>query len=165
MRIHCQTPAPPRGFTLIECLVYMAVLVVFLVLAFGAYTQCLESSRHLQRAALDISQALDAGERWRDDVRLSSGFACSNQTLTLTQAAGRVQYIFESNAVRRATATNAARILANVKNSRMLRDDYEHVVALRWELELATTRSNPPVRPLFTFKAVPGAPKETGANP
>jgi Tfp pilus assembly protein PilE len=153
-----------RGITLIELLIYIAILGIVLDLAWNAFYRAYDHSRCLQNAASDISRALNAGERWREDARASSGFAISNQSLTLTQVAGVVCYTFESNAVYRSAGSNSIRVLNDVKDSRMLRDDYGAVAALRWELELATTRSNPPSRPVFTFKAVPHPPKRP-SNP
>jgi prepilin-type N-terminal cleavage/methylation domain-containing protein len=173
-----------RGFTLIELLAYMAILVVVSGLAFAAYLRCLNNSRLIQGNASDISQALNAGERWREDVRMASGFSCSESSLTLTQAAGVVQYVFESNAVYRIAGDRSARTLNEVKSSRMSRENfriqiepgtsgqhdngaqtYPTVVALRWELELATVRTNPALRPLFTFKAVPALSPKRLATP
>jgi Tfp pilus assembly protein PilE len=58
-----------RGYSLIECLVYIAVLAVVLNLSFVAYYRYEQHTRSLRRNADDITRALRAGERWREDVR------------------------------------------------------------------------------------------------
>jgi len=80
-----ETTRAERGVTLIECLIYIGLLVIIVGLAWAAFSRALDSSHRLQDSASDISRALDAGERWREDVRQSSGFACSNQSQALTQ--------------------------------------------------------------------------------
>ena len=57
------------GYLLIECLVYMSVLVVVLGLGLGAFYVCWDYSKALHYATDDITAALHAGERWRADIR------------------------------------------------------------------------------------------------
>ena len=61
-----------RGYSLIECLVYIAVLAVVLNLSFVAYYRYDQHTHSLRRNADDITRALRAGERWREDVRTAS---------------------------------------------------------------------------------------------
>jgi hypothetical protein len=46
-------------------------------------------------------------------------------------------------------------LLKDVRNSRMTSDRREKITAWQWELELKQSRKDAPIRPLFTFKAVP----------
>jgi hypothetical protein len=65
-----------------------------------------------------------------------------------------VEYTFNEGSVWRRDAGHSARVLAHVARSSMARDDaYQRVTALRWELEMETTRTNARIKPLFTFKA------------
>ena len=63
----------PAGYLLIECLVYMSVIVVVIGLGFGAFYVCWDRSKALYYATDDINAALHAGERWRADIRSATG--------------------------------------------------------------------------------------------
>jgi Tfp pilus assembly protein PilE len=58
-----------RGYTLIECITYIAVLLLLLNAAFASYYRCELNAANLRRNADDILRALHAGERWRADIR------------------------------------------------------------------------------------------------
>jgi hypothetical protein len=151
-----------RGFLLIDCLAYMALLLVMLTLAFLAFHQMLDHSKKLQRNAADIARALDVGERWRAEVRTSVRAPRLEQTghdlvLHLPRAQGEVLYSFRDGAVwRKDTARATAEwiaVIPKAQSSRMLAEGRKHVTAWRWELELAADKT-PRVRPQFTFQAV-----------
>jgi hypothetical protein len=143
---------------LTECLVYMALLVVVLGLAYEAYYRCEENSKRLNQNVDDIVRVLQAGELWREDIRTAQAVTASEASLRLAQSNATVEYVFEGNAVwRRAGGQVApARFLPGVKASRMEKDERRHVTAWRWEVELASREKAPRYRPFFTFEAVPG---------
>ncbi len=62
-------PSWKRGFTLIECMIYIVVLAVVMGLGFSAFYRFLENWRDLARSSEDILQVLKAGELWRADIR------------------------------------------------------------------------------------------------
>ena len=64
--------AGQRGYLLIEALVYIAVIVALLGVAYAAMYRCIDRSIALRRNADDITSALHAGERWRADVRAAT---------------------------------------------------------------------------------------------
>ena len=66
------TPPGQRGYLLIEALVYIAVVVTLLGVAYAAMYRCVDRSFALRRNADDITSALHAGERWRADVRAAT---------------------------------------------------------------------------------------------
>lgn len=155
-------PSSNRGISIIECLVYGFVLLILLGIAYSAFYRCVENSYALRRNAEDIATALRAGERWRADIRSTTGSVQSESTpdgsyLHLQSERGPVDYQFTSNSVlRRAQSGPWVTLLPNVKASAMQADPRGEVSAWRWELELRP-RSKKPVRmaPLFTFIAVP----------
>ena len=142
---------------LMECLVYMALLVVVLGLAFEAYYRCEENSKRLNQNVDDIVRVLQAGERWREDIRTAQAVTAAEDSLRLAQSNATVDYVFERNAVwRRAGAQGPlAPFLRGVKSSRMERDERRRVTAWRWEVELASREKAPRYRPFFTFEAAP----------
>ncbi len=168
MNTRRSNPQPNRkGITLIECLVYVAILGAIMTVGFSMYYHMSDGSRSLHKAAADIVRALDAGERWRDDLHAASGtaelssLAGGGQRFAIHRAGGDVVYEYRDNAIWRqaGSETNLQLWLAAVKSSAMVPDSREHVKAWRWELELQT-RTNAPggpqLKPLFTFVAVAG---------
>lgn len=157
----CTSVPRQRGTSLIECLVYIGVLFVVLAVAGAAYARVLDHTRQVRRVAADIARALDAGERWRADVRAATAplrlvTEGPIQTLHLPQSAAEVVYVFDgSNVVRRAGAGAPGQtFLTRVKASRFVPDPRQHVTAWRWEVELQPGPRPGRTPPLFTFLAV-----------
>ena len=160
--------ADRRGYLLVEVMVYIAVIVAVLGVAYAAMYRCIDSSIALRRNADDITSALQAGERWRADVRAATGSvrvedSAAGQLLYLEGAGKTVVYHFATNSVARRLGEGPwVRLLPHVKASTMSADSRQQVTAWRWELELQTraTGSVRPgrIRPLFTFFAVPARP-------
>lgn len=157
--------SPTRAFTLIECLVYMAVLFIVIGVGYVAMYKSMDSSAGFRRNATDISQTLKAGEHWREDIRNASGpihveNAGENQiVLHIPQPQAEVDYQFSSNNVsRRVVGRDWTPVLEHVKNSSFIADHRQTVACWRWEIELVTYSKSPSkTRPLFTFIAVPSA--------
>src|SRR6266571_9332449 len=119
------------GFMLEECLVYLAVSSVLLGLAFGAFYRVMENAKGLRRNAADIARALQAGERWREDIHRATGplrlvgmEGAVEQAFHVPQQTGEVVYFFTgTNVVRRANPDAPwIETLAAVKHSRLVRD-------------------------------------------
>lgn len=147
------------AFSLIECLVYIAVFFVILGVALGSYYHMDEQSRGFARNSSDIVSAMQVGERWRADVRTATNAAFFDRNLefVLTTKNGEVSYFFRDGVVWR-QGTNESKsmpVIANVKSSLMKADPRSQVKAWRWEIELQAQRTNATVRPIFTFLAVP----------
>ena len=161
------SPAAPMrrqaGISLAECLIYISVWSVLLGFSFAAYYRVVDNTTRLRRNAADIARVLQAGERWRDDIRRAAGplklvgaEGTANQALHIPQASGEVVYYFTGTNLLRRAGEDApwSEALARVKVSRVNRDAREPVVAWRWEVELNAGKKKPAVRPLFTFQAV-----------
>jgi hypothetical protein len=149
-----------RGITLIECLVYIGALATVFGMGTAAFYHSSASSATLRRNAADIAQVLHVGERWRADVRAATQplrFDAAEQTLHLPHNETVVAYQFAEHQIRRRSRTDApwVVILPRVAQSQMGPEPRTHVTGWRWELELKTMREPAPLRPLFTFTAVP----------
>jgi len=149
---------------LIECLVYVAVFMVIAGLATAAFYRALENSRRLRRNVADIALALQAGERWRAEVRSATAplrlvTEPAQQTLHIPRGADEIVYSFVQGTLLRRAATNAAwtKALANLKSSQMAREERNGVVSWRWEIEFKSQLKETRVRPLFSFLAVAAA--------
>ncbi|HEX4119101.1 MAG TPA: hypothetical protein VH619_00635 [Verrucomicrobiae bacterium] len=157
MKLRCHRNRKSAGYFLIELLVYMALLVVIWELAYAAYWRCLDNSKRLQLNAAEILQAVEAGERWRGDVRLSRSASIHGNLFTLVQPGDTVEYRFDKESVmRRSTRSNrTVCLLNNVRFSGMNADPRRQVRGWKWELEMQSSKKPPFLRPLFTFEAVP----------
>jgi prepilin-type N-terminal cleavage/methylation domain-containing protein len=153
-----------RGFTLLECLVYMALLVVVVGVATGLFFQSWDDSKSLRRNAEDIVRALHAGDQWRADMRAATGPVQLTETdgaeqLRIPVVAGEIIYAFSNGELCRKSGPDSVNKvwLPNVKSSRMQSDSRGNVATWRWELELKTVKRTARYRPLFTFETVAGS--------
>jgi hypothetical protein len=157
MKMFLRTDFTRSAFSLVECLLYIAVFFVVLGLALGAYYQMDEQSRGFARNSSDLVQTMRAGERWRADVRLATAPPLLDDTgvLRIAQKEGQVRYSFRDETVWRQAPGEKTpmAVLQNVKGSAMAVETRSHAKAWRWEIELQTKRTNATLRPLFTFLA------------
>jgi type II secretory pathway pseudopilin PulG len=157
------TIGPSDGFTLIESIVYAALLVIVLACAMTVFYQYWDDSRALHRNADAIVRILHTGDQWRTDVRAATGPVTladvdGVKQLRIPAPAGEIIYSFSEGELRRQAGTNANRILlSNIKSSQMQADPRQNLTAWRWELELKTAKRTTLYRPLFTFESVGGA--------
>jgi hypothetical protein len=142
---------------MLELLVFLALMVVVLNLAYAAYWRCADNAKRLQQNADDILAAVQAGERWRDDIRLAQDAATNQDGVKIIQSGDTIEYRFDQQAVWRHSAQTGQtiRLLSKVKTSAMRPEARRQVRAWRWEVELQARKAPPYLRPLFTFEAVP----------
>jgi hypothetical protein len=148
------------GYLLIECLVYLSVIVVVLGLGIGAFYVCWDYSKALHYATDDINTALHAGERWRADIRNATGKVTvetrpEGEVLQIPCGTSEVLYRFNAGEIRRQVAPSdfSELLLPTVKASQMVMDARGPVGAWRWELELKSRRKEARLPLLFTFEA------------
>jgi len=158
-----KSPRQQRGYLLTEALVYIGLVFVLLGVAYAGLYHFIDNSVVLGRNAQDVSRALHAGERWRQDVRSANSSikmetSPEGETLRLSGRRGEVSYTAREGALwRRIDQGPWVRVLKDVKSSLMQADVQPQVTAWRWELELqpqtkAAIKAGR-VRPLFTFLA------------
>lgn len=150
------------GYSLIEMLVYGAVLVIIMATAYFALYRCTDTSVGLRRNANDIVEAVRAGEDWRADIRQATRpiqLATTNgeQVIEIPTARNVIGYRFAENTMFRRVGNNDwSPLLQNVKASTFASEPRREVTAWRWELELQMrTKKFTQTPPLFTFMAVP----------
>ena len=148
------------GYLLIECLVYLSVIVVVIGLGLGAFYVCWDYSKALHYATDDITAALHAGERWRADIRNATGKITVETTpegerLRIPHGAGEIIYNFNVGEVRRQIASSgfSELLLPRVKASQMVTETRGTAAAWRWEVELTPRRKETHLSLLFTFEA------------
>lgn len=152
------------GILLIECMVYLGVLVIVVGIGFAAFYACWDNANALHKNADDITRTLNLGEQWRADIRRATGpITVENQPdgqlMHIPIGNNEVIYAFTAGRIERKLSAAAAWtiVLPKVKASRMETDNRSRVKAWRWEVELSPTRAKARLRPLFTFEAVPPA--------
>jgi Tfp pilus assembly protein PilE len=145
------------GLLLLELLVFMALMAVILGAAFAAYYRCADNSKRLQENAADILATMQAGERWRDDIRLARDTIIDSDGVKIIQPGDTVEYRFAEQSIWRHSDKTGRTIclLSKVKTSAMQPEARRQVSAWRWEVELQSRKAPPFLRPLFTFEAVP----------
>jgi hypothetical protein len=162
---HSPSKNQAGGYLLIEALVYIGLLFAVMGVGYLAVDRCIDRSMVLRRSLDDLSAGLAAGERWRADVRASSGSIHLSTTndesvITIHRPSGAVSYRFTGHAIWRKPASGSwSKILARVKSSEMIEDPRDHVLAYRWELELerrtkGITQASR-ITPLLSFTAAP----------
>ena len=146
-----------RGFTILEAITYVAVLLMVLSGAFASYSRCQLSSSSLRRNAEDIIRAVHAGERWRVDIRAAIQMPrLTPGGIIIPLQDGEIAYEINDGTMWRQTAGKRIAVLKQVKSSTMQRESRGIVAAWRWELELASQKKTGSTRPLFTFEAAEG---------
>jgi hypothetical protein len=148
------------GMLLVECLVYMVLFAMLLGGATTVFYFCWDHSEALIYATDDISRALNAGERWRADVRAATGkiivqTESTNQTVQIPEGNTKVVYRFSAGEIRRQASPGKPfeLLLPRVKTSQMETEPRGDLTAWRWELELAQHKKETHLPLLFTFEA------------
>ena len=103
-----------RGFLLLDCVMYLALLALILGMTYAAFYRAHENAQNLDRNAAALVRALRAGERWREDVRSATAPPrvredAGEMLLELPQAAGVVRYRFHEGTVSRQAAVTCRR--------------------------------------------------------
>jgi hypothetical protein len=160
LQAHRNRRAP--GIMLIECMVYLAAVVLVLGLAFALFHTCSDQYVGLRRNAEDITRALHAGERWRDDIRRATapvGYLASDPRpmWRIPQRDTDVYYLLEAGSLWRFASSNSVpeEVLGRVLSSEMRDETRGEVRCCAWAVELKSRLKGPHVRPVFHFLAVP----------
>jgi hypothetical protein len=148
------------GYLLIECLIYLSMLVVVISLGLGAFYICWDYSKALHYATDDITAALHAGERWRADIRNATGkitvaTTAEGERLRIPQGTNELIYSFSAGEVHRQLASSgfSELLLLKVATSQMVTETRGPVAAWRWEVELTPRRKETHLSLRFTFEA------------
>jgi len=148
-----------RAYSIQEMLVCISLIALVLSMAFVVDHAFGRSGQLLTCCVDDVMDATLAGERWREDLRSATGeVTLKDGVLSIPQKKRAVVYRLHAGRVLRSTGGRDAwaPVIRNAKASRMVHDVRHGVASWRWELELRTRAREPRVRPLFTFRAVPG---------
>jgi hypothetical protein len=160
MKLNCQRRRD-TGMSLDQCLVYISVLGVILCISGMSVGKAWDAHRAISRSANDIQRAVNAGERWRQEIRsaLRPPEMCTIEAqpaLRITTAQGVIEYRQCAGTLQRRDGVNGAWLVAlhRVRDSQMLALTSTPAPAWRWELEMEPAHKRARLRPLFTFTAV-----------
>lgn len=160
LRPHISNLRVRAGMMLIECLVYLAVFAILLGLGTAAFYFCWDHTQSVITTTNRIEFALQAGERWRADVRAATGkismeTTTNGETLRIPAGSKEIIYRFADGKLQREIPSQNCSfpLLAKVKTSDMKPETRAGVAAWRWELELAPPRTDAQFPLLFTFEA------------
>jgi hypothetical protein len=152
------------GILLIECVVYIAVFAIVVMVGMAAFYVIWDNSMALRRCSDDIGGALRAGEVWRADVRGATGkiqtaITPDGALLKIPCGRGEINYRFSGDTVWRKSTPAApwAPVLTRVKNSQMKIEARTQIKAWRWDVELLQRRSRVKLPLSFSFEAVASA--------
>ena len=152
-----------RAMALIDCLIYLVLMVLLFGMTVLAFLETLRHSTELDRVTVTTVRALQTGEQWREDIRAGRGLPQmveleGRTELRLATATGEIGYAVQDGVVFRRPAPTApwVEVLNSVKVSRFRPDRRTRVTAWRWEIELDQRRENQRLRRVFSFNAVPG---------
>lgn len=163
---HPRRPAT-GGYTLIECLVYIVVLLSILAVGFGALNRIWTVSAQIRRESDDLRAVLNAGERWREDIRQSTGAIRSeregeNQVLIVRAGAtNEVQWAFDGGRVLRREGSDSTWVplLSRVRRSRAGEEVRHDIPTWRWDVEFEPVSKKARFQRAFSFVAVARPPQ------
>lgn len=161
-----------EGTTLIECLIYIAVVTMLLGMGISLLSKMIGFHRDLERNAADIARCLNAGERWRADLRRATGPVRTfrdgrNDMMEIPTGEEHVLYRYDQYHLWRHTTDTSVPILALKELTRceFIQEARSHTKTWRWEVELRTLKRVVNVQPRFTFLAVSQSGPPTQGNP
>ena len=155
-------PAGRRhGIALIECMVYIAVVMTILGIGLSLYLKLLSFHRDLERNATDITRSIKAGELWRADIRsavgpIESTHSDKGSVLVIPTAIGSIRYHFDQQTLWRQDelANSETIFLQGVTQCEFIQETRSKVNAWRFEIQLKTKLKTVRVQPKFSFLAV-----------
>ena len=155
-----------RAFTLIELLTYIAVVGVVTSVTVSTVFQLMKQTRDLRRNCDDIARTTHAGERWRADIRAAvaeptTETSPDGMAITIPTVTGVIVYALSKGTLWRQSDNERGDVtrepvLHRVKTAQLEPENRGEVIGWRWEIELRTRREGGPVKPIFSFLAVPG---------
>ena len=155
-----------NALSLIECLIYIAVLSVLLGIGYQGLSQLFTESARLRSNSSDMIAITHLGELWRDDVRRAGQRPLLLHELEITngleivRSDRKVLYSHVGSSLYRLASADVPPYpaLTNVKSSQFFLEQNQGIPVMRWEVELHSRNKKSKLRPLFSFQAV--LPKE-----
>ncbi len=158
-----------KYIALVEILVYMAIFIIVMALAFQCFHMFLKNSHDLRKASEDIIAISQIGDGWRDKVRNADSIKCEGSMFFLIRDGRETCYSYRDNALQfRGPEPDARWKILNdrIGACSFTNTAYDGFSAWEMDLELKVRNEKAKVKPLFSFIAVnkKGADGGKGAN-
>lgn len=156
MKTPAKRPAQ-RGISLVQCLVYIAGLLVIGNVATKCLFSVISGTNRNRAVAQDIVSAMNAGERWREDVRSAAGpVRLNGNLLKIPQNEEMIVYEMSGDTLKRRFADGSRNevVQTDVAASAFVKESRGTLTVWRWELELKPNGRSASMRPLFSFLVV-----------
>ncbi len=161
---HDESRSNLRGIVLVECMVYIALVMVILGMGLNVYLKLLSFHRDLERNSHDITRTTKAGEIWRADIRSATAHLqiegqADSLRLTIPIENDSIQYSFRDGTLWRQQSTEQSPqpLLTHIASCQFSKDSRTHTDAWVWDLKLKTKKKTVRIEPQFSFLAVPGS--------
>jgi|LauGreDrversion4_2_1035121.scaffolds.fasta_scaffold456797_2 prepilin-type N-terminal cleavage/methylation domain-containing protein len=152
-------PGSCRGFTLLELLVYIGVLLVISGIAMSSLNRLWSAAGNASASTDDHGAALRAAEQWRLDVRTASAAVTiedQGHRCRIPNASGDITWNLTNGVLSRQITDRPANLkLPRVREARFATDKRKEVTALRCDLVLIPRSTKARTAPAFSFLAVP----------
>lgn len=152
-------PDPRRGFTLLELIVYIGVLLVISGIAMSSLNRLWSAAGKAAAATDDHGAALRAAEQWRLDVRTAAApitIGDQGHRCRIPNASGDILWHLTNGVLSRQISGRPPNLkLPRVREARFATDARTHVTALRCDLVLIPRSTKARTTPAFSFLAVP----------
>ena len=152
-------PDPRRGFTLLELIVYIGVLLVISGIAMSSINRLWSAAGNASASTDDHGAALRAAEQWRLDVRTAAApisIEDQGHRCRIPNASGDITWHMTNSVLSRQITGRPQNLkLPRVFDARFATDARTNVTALRCDLVLIPRSSKARTAPAFSFLAVP----------
>ncbi|MDB6053465.1 MAG: hypothetical protein JWN25_988 [Verrucomicrobiales bacterium] len=150
------------GITLLETIVYIACLGIILGLASSAFFRVLTQTQRLTRSIDRVEKLLNFGERWRAEIRTSTGPiellpATSGQSIRILSKASEITYTLDAGKLfRMEKGRNASPqiLFSNLTSASFTTQQYSNVTAWSWHVEVEDESSRFKKHTVLDFLAI-----------
>jgi prepilin-type N-terminal cleavage/methylation domain-containing protein len=152
-------PDPRRGFTLLELIVYIGVLLVISGIAMSSLNRLWSAAGNASASTDDHGAALRAAEQWRLDVRTAAApitIEDQGHRCRIPNPSGDITWNLTNGVLSRQITGRPPNLkLPRVRDARFAPDARKEVTALRCDLVLIPRSTKTRTAPAFSFLAVP----------
>lgn len=152
-------PDPRRGYTLLELIVYIGVLLLISGIAMSSLNRLWSAAGNASAATDDHGAALRAAEQWRLDVRTAAApitIEDQGHRCRIPNPSGDITWSLTNGVLSRQLTGRPPNLkLPRVREARFAPDARKEVTALRCDLVLIPRSTKARTAPAFSFLAVP----------
>ena len=156
---HRPQPVGSGGYTLLELLVYMGVLLVISGIAMSSLNRLWSAAGNASASTDDHGAVLRAAEQWRLDVRTAAApitIEDQGHHCRIPNPSGDILWNLTNGVLSRQITDRPANLkLPRVLDARFAPDARKEVTALRCDLVLIPRSTKARTAPAFSFLAVP----------